>query len=70
MATRWPTVKQERASKSAGKAAIFRALAMPIAAVLVIELVAPEIAGGVTGPAYRESRGAAIVRALAGIAEA
>ena len=30
---RWPTVNQARASKSVGKAAIFRALAMPIAAV-------------------------------------
>ena len=34
---RWPTVKQARASNLAGKAAIFRALAMPIAAVWAIE---------------------------------
>jgi hypothetical protein len=38
------TVKQARASNSVGKAAIFRALAMSIAAVWVIVQAVPEIA--------------------------
>jgi hypothetical protein len=41
---RRPTVNQARASNLAGKAAIFRVLAMPIAALWVIVQAAPEIA--------------------------